>query len=211
MRIWLRYEKNTHAKYISHLDFLRAMTRTLKRAGIPVSYSQGFNPHPKLSFALPLPLGTTSITELMEIETDFDMDLTKLIDLLNDASPLGIKFLEAGVSVDKNKFRAIGFSKYKVKPDKIISKEELFSFLSMNEIITAKKTKSGIKDTDIKKDILSIVIEDDSFIMTLAAGNESNLKPETVLCAMKENIPTFTFEDYDCIRTGILDKNGMFI
>ena len=210
-RMWLRYEKGEEAKYISHLDFLRAMTRTLKRAEIPVSYSQGFNPHQKLSFALPLPLGTTSICELMELETDMEIAPEELVERLNKNVPFGIKFLESGISPDKNKFKAIAYSKYVVKPYCDIKEDELLSFLAKDEIITLKKTKSGEKETDIKKDINSIKIEGDNLIMILAAGNDANLKPEVVIRAMNENIDGFECEMFDCKRTGIMDKNLNYV
>ena len=209
--MWLRYEKGEAAKYISHLDFLRAITRTIRRAHRPVKYSEGFNPHMKLSFALALPLGTTSVTELMEIELNEDLTPEEILEKLNKESLMGIRFIEAGISPDKNKFKAIGFAKYKVTPDKMITEDELSAFLAKDEIVTMKKTKSGTKPTDIRGDIASIKIEGGSLIMILSAGNDANLKPETVLSAMKENIEGFSFEDYDSVRTGILDKTMAYI
>ena len=62
----LIYEKTDAAKYISHLDFVRVMGRMMRRASVPVAFSEGFNPHPLLVFALPLSVGYTSGCELME-------------------------------------------------------------------------------------------------------------------------------------------------
>ena len=210
-RMWLRYEKGEDAKYISHLDFLRAMTRTLRRAEIPVSFSQGFNPHPRLSFALPLPLGTTSICELMELETDMEISPDELVARLNNFVPFGLKFTESGISPDKNKFKAICWSKYKITPETMPSEEDIAAFLSEKEIITLKKTKSGEKETDIKKEIASIKIAGNDLIMILAAGNDAYLKPEFALCAMEKYIKGFSAGDYDCVRTGILDKEFKYI
>ena len=165
----------------------------------------------KLSFALAVPLGTTSVTELMEIELNDDLTPEEILEKLNKESLMGISFIEAGISPDKNKFKAIGFAKYKVTPDKMITEDELSAFLAKDEIVTMKKTKSGTKPTDIRGDIASIKIEGGSLIMILSAGNDANLKPETVLSAMKENIEGFSFEDYDSVRTGILDKTMAYI
>ena len=210
-RMWLRYEKGEDAKYISHLDFLRAMTRTLRRARIPVSFSQGFNPHPRLSFALPLPLGTTSITELMELETDMEIAPEELVERLNKFVPFGLKFIESGISPDKNKFKAISWSKYKITPENIPSDEELEKFSELKEIITLKKTKSGEKETDIKAEIASVKKEGNSLIMILAAGNDAYLKPEFALSAMEKYIEGFSAGNYDCVRTGILNKEFSYI
>ena len=210
-RMWLRYEKGEDAKYISHLDFLRAMTRTLRRAEIPVSFSQGFNPHPRLSFALPLPLGTTSITELMELETDMEIAPGELVERLNKFVPFGLKFTESGISPDKNKFKAICWSKYKITPDNMPSEKEIEDFLGLKEIITLKKTKSGEKETDIKAEIASVKIERDSLIMILAAGNDAYLKPEFALSALDKYIKDYSVGEYECVRTGILDKEFKYI
>ncbi len=75
MRVILQFEKTGSAKYFSHLDVLRAMQRALRRARVPVAYSQGFNPHMQLSFATALSLGQQSRAELL------DMKLTRMVDL----------------------------------------------------------------------------------------------------------------------------------
>lgn len=209
-RFWLRYEKSEDAKYISHLDFLRAMTRTLKRAHIPVSYSQGFNPHPKLSFALPLPLGTTSICELMELELDRDLPPEELCTTLNRFVPFGLHFIEAGVSPDKSKFRRIAFSKYRIKPDNLPDPDLLSAFFDRSEIVTEKRTKSGTRPTDIKKDIASLSVKDDALFMVLAAGNDANLKPETVMTALTD-LTGYAPGDWSCTRIGILDAEQNYI
>ncbi|MDP4133318.1 MAG: TIGR03936 family radical SAM-associated protein [Bacillota bacterium] len=210
-RIWLRYEKKDLAKYISHLDFVRAMNRTLRRGEVPVSYSQGFNPHPKLSFALPLSLGTTSNCELIELEVDTDMAPEEIIERLNSKAPVGLKFVDGGILEDKKMFNKIGYAKYQVTPDIMPSESQIEDFLKRDNMVVKKKTKSGINETDIRKDIDSIKIEDTSLIMVLAAGNEANLKPETVILAMNTYIEGLSIDDYDCERTGILDKNKKYV
>ncbi len=210
-RMWLRYEKGVEAKFISHLDFLRAITRTLRRAEIPVKFSEGFNPHPRLSFALPLPLGTTSITELMEMETDMEIAPEELIERLNLAVPFGIRFIEAGISPDKNKFKEIRYSRYKIVMENSLSDKDLEDFLVLPEIITIKKTKSTEGETDIKKDIKDIKKEGEDIVLTLSAGNDGYLKPEVALSAMAKYIDGFSPSDYECVRTGILDKDLRYI
>jgi radical SAM-linked protein len=67
MRLVIKYTKEERVKYISHLDFLRLVQRAIRRADIPVAYSQGFNPHPRLSFASALAVGVTSEGEYLDI------------------------------------------------------------------------------------------------------------------------------------------------
>jgi radical SAM-linked protein len=66
-RLRLRFSRGEELKYISHLDLMRLWERALRRAGIPIAYSEGFSPHPRISLAAPLPVGVTSEAELMDI------------------------------------------------------------------------------------------------------------------------------------------------
>jgi radical SAM-linked protein len=66
-RLRVRFSRGQELKYISHLDLMRLWDRVLRRAGIPVAYSEGFSPHPRLSLAAPLPIGVTSEAELMDL------------------------------------------------------------------------------------------------------------------------------------------------
>ena len=80
-------------KYISHLDLLRTFTRAIHRAGLPVRYSQGFNPHQLITFSLPLALGTTSETEFVDIDFEDNADKLTVVKDLNQC-PLISEFLK---------------------------------------------------------------------------------------------------------------------
>ena len=101
MRIVVKYTIGEKVKYISHLDFMRAVQRALRRAEIPVAYSKGFNPHPRLSFASALAVGTTSEGEYLDIVLEREMDPQILCYRMNEKLPEGIRFLKC-VVVDEN-------------------------------------------------------------------------------------------------------------
>ena len=84
------YQKKGRAKYISHLDINRLMQRVLKRAGLPVWYTEGFNPHIYLTFALPLSLGYESDFETMDFRLTEEMNLQQVQQILNQNMPEGI-------------------------------------------------------------------------------------------------------------------------
>jgi len=88
-------------RFTSHLDLQRTMERTIRRAGLPLSYSQGFNPHPKLIIAAALPLGITSECELLEIWLDNEISANEIILSLRDSVPPGIEIHKAE-SIDLN-------------------------------------------------------------------------------------------------------------
>jgi len=91
IRIW--FEKRARAKYISHLDLMRAMSRAVRRAALPIWYTEGFNPHPYLSFPLPLPLGQEGLREALDLRlTEETQDIAAR---LNAVLPEGLRVLEA--------------------------------------------------------------------------------------------------------------------
>lgn len=186
------YQKNGIAKYISHLDFVRAMNRILRRGGVPVAYSQGFNPHPLLSFALPLSVGTTGGAELLELTLSEPLSPEVLLHRLNGAAPGGVSFVRAYVTEDKNAIKGIAFAKYLVTLKQIPEEQQVDAFLQNAQIVVLKRTKSGEKETDIRPMIAEMkMLPGGALAMTLAAGNTQNLKPETVLLAMEKYILGF--------------------
>lgn len=91
MRRWqLSFSRGDELKFLSHLDLMRLWERALRRAGLPLAYSQGFSPHPRLSLALPLPVGVTSQAELMELWLQRPLALDRLLEPLRRQLPQGI-------------------------------------------------------------------------------------------------------------------------
>ena len=95
IRLW--FKKEGLAKYISHLDLVRCMARALKRSGLPVWYTQGFNPHIYLTFAQPLSLGQESECEIMQFRLVEELPLNEVKDRLNAALPAGLQVLAAAL------------------------------------------------------------------------------------------------------------------
>ena len=93
IRIW--FSKRGRAKYISHLDLMRAMSRAVRRAALPIWYTEGFNPHPYLSFPLPLPLGQEGLREAMDLRLLDDMPLDEIARRFDKVLPEGIEVLGA--------------------------------------------------------------------------------------------------------------------
>ena len=211
----LKYQKSEEARYISHLDFVRTIGRTFKRANLPVKYTQGFNPHIIMSVALPISVGVLSNSEYMDIELIENMKTSDLIQSINDNIPLGLKILDAKKLTDSDKsFNKIESAKYLVYTigNGDINVED---FLSLKEVVVEKKTKKGISDVDIRKDIKDIKYlgkdeEYDVFVMQLSAGSIANLKPETVLNAFCKFMGYKT-DFYKVVRTNIYFENNINI
>lgn len=148
----LRFSKTGKAKYISHLDLMATMRRALLRAGIRLSYSMGFNPHPYLSVALPLQVGCGSLCELMDFESEGFAEGANPIKALNAGLPDGIEASEMYAA--GRKFSEIAWLDIKCEiyydngsPPGIV--ERLGGLFRSESLIIQKKTKRGVSDIDV--------------------------------------------------------------
>lgn len=203
------YKKYGRAKYISHLDMVRVFNRVFRRAGIHVAYSEGFNPHPKISFALPLPVFYESECEVLIFSLSEDVSEEELSRRFASAMPEGLSITK--VCRGKPRVKELDSALCIVSSENVPAEEELKGFLALSEITVPKKTKSGIKDTDIKPDIRDIKIKNGKMEMRLAAGSRSNLKPEVVINAMNKYIEGFSAGECEYLRTALFDENAIQI
>lgn len=207
----LKYSRGAEVKYISHLDFVRMFHRSVRRSGLPMSFSQGFNPHPIMTVAMPLSVGVTSDCEFMKIGFEGEFSEAEIKTALNSALPAGFAVLRAkkveGKELD---FAKLDRAEYTVGIElKKSYTPDLDDFLKNEKIIVMKKSKSGVKEADVKPYIHSLeIIDADGVFITLkmcvAAGNIYNLKPETVLDAIAKYQPEFEVEFSAVHRNRIL-------
>ena len=188
----LTFAKEGRARYISHLDLMRTMQRAIKRAKVPIWYTQGFNPHMYLMFPLALPLGTDSRTESMDISLTEDIPFDKLLEMLNSSMPEGLYFVKAARPV--RKITDIAAAEYEIEASADIPAGEALEkwqeFISQEEINIEKRTKAkkgkkpGVKLIDIKPHITVLaaeVREDRLFLrFRLPAGVDLNLNTGVV-------------------------------
>ena len=191
-----KYKKTDELKYIAHLDTLRVFTRAIRRAKLPVAYSQGFNPHPLIAFMMPLSLGFTSNCEYVDI--GFESIPEQLANTLDKALPDG--FIITGCYEPQDGPVDITACEYSVSFEKPIDTEGIKRFFEMDELTVDKKSKKGIKQVDIMPMILGYDISETKIIMTLSAGTVSNLNPELVL----KHMPLDEENTYNVCREKIL-------
>ncbi len=156
IKIRVQYSKTGLMRFLSHLELATLLTRALSRADIPVVYSRGFNPHPKISFAPPLPVGIEGLKEYLDIEVIPPIDVHMLIQRLNATLPEGISVSSAKV-IPKDSKTLSSFVKgyiYSVKCngcDRGYLKNRIESLMQKNSIIIARKTKKGVKGLNIRE------------------------------------------------------------
>ena len=192
----VRFSKTGMLKYISHLDLLRTVQSALIRARIPVWYTEGFNPHQKLVFALPLSLGTESVCELLDVRLTHAVDPEEAKEALDRASPPGLRALEAYPA--ENKFTGICWAQYLIRTGAPVD----LSPFEAPELIVSKRSKSGEKPVDIKPKIKSFALTDGGVRLVLRAAVNDFLGPETVA-------PLITDGEYSTLRTNVFFEDGV--
>ena len=115
----IKYGRYDQVKYISHLDMLKLFARASRRCDLPVAYSEGFNPHPLFVFGMPIPVGTTSEAEYVDITLTVPMKPEVLMDQLNSAMPEAVRILEAVLLPERapNIMKSVVASQYRVTAD----------------------------------------------------------------------------------------------
>jgi radical SAM-linked protein len=186
-KIRLRFSKSGALKFIGHLDFLRAFQQTVRRAGLPAAFSQGFNPHLLISFALPLPLGMESANDYADLTLENEMPCDEIVEKLNAAAPAGL-VVKAAYPAENKAASVVSVADYAVdlansgEFDRAKILHAIEQIKQSKSIVIPKKTKKGIKDTEIRPDIYAIeMLQGESrLLMRLSAGSARFLHPITV-------------------------------
>lgn len=168
MRMIARLQKGDELRFISHLDLQRLLQRALRRASLPVKYSQGFNPHPLLSFSSALSVGYTSSAEWIDIRLEDGVTADSFRARINAALPRGLEVLEAREIEEglPTLTALITRAGYRVRialsaPLGAQALEEGLKALLSGEILVEKRTKGGMKTVDIRPMVLSASLVDE--------------------------------------------------
>ena len=213
MRIIYRFGKLGRLRYISHLDLQRFMMRALRRTDLPVSYSQGFNPHPQMSFASALAMGWASTAELMDIKLDPDHALEQM----RSALPPEMPVYSCRLVEDRHPalMANLVMADYRVElkgadAEKIIGAVD--SYLAEETVMGVRKTKSGEKEVNIRPQTIALSVQDNALCARLMLTPEDTLKPDTLVGALATRSGAVDYESSIC-RTALLTKreNGEII
>ena len=209
----VRFYKKGSLAYIAHLDLVRTMTKAIARAKIPVRYSEGFNPHPRLSFATAMSIGLESECEFMDIRLEKTVDPAALLEALNQNLTEELAGTEAYIPVFK--LNDIAYSSYVFRIRTEGASEALARLceeaLHRSPVTVFKRSKSGDKDTDISGSIKSVSarFEKDELVLDacLAADNAGFLNPEYLITYLKGTLGILSgdplSQGYTIVRTGL--------
>ncbi|MBR2916916.1 MAG: TIGR03936 family radical SAM-associated protein [Clostridia bacterium] len=204
----LKFSKTGMGKYISHLDLLRAFTRAITRAELPVRYTQGFNPHQIITFSLPLPIGVTSETEFVDIDFEETAENSVIMEKLNENLPPDIRILGVGELIHSATDIVLASYEIVLKSPMDIDREKTENFFKKTEIPVMKKTKKGDKEVNLAEYINSVEfgeITDREIKMTvvLSAGGAMNIKPDIMISALEKELEIGEFDEVYIHRTKI--------
>jgi radical SAM-linked protein len=217
--IRIEFTKEGNAKYISHLDLIRTIQRSVRRAEVPVEYSKGFNPHSKIAYGPALAVGISGGGEFMDMDLNVNMDEAELTERLNGCLPAGIKVTKAQyipenapsltASIDAAEYRITGCLE---SPDTEFG-QRLREFFERDSIFIERTDKRGRKKkVDIKPMIIKVLralADNGGFILELIldTGSKSNLKPSDLISALERDTST-SLRDISIHRERLMIKRG---
>ena len=184
------FEKSERLRHIGHLDIQRAVQRALRRSGLPVSYSKGFNPHILLTFASALSTGAAGRREIMDVQLEHDVTPGEFLTAMNGAMPPAMQLSFAKVVDDRHValMAQVQAADYTITILDEAAGEKLVSalpgFLAQESIITMRKTKSGMKETDIRPLLLELTGEGCVLHAVMTLTERLACKPNMLLEAL---------------------------
>ena len=209
----MRFSKTGRAVYISHLDLMRTITRAFLRAECRLKYSEGFNPHPNISIALPLSVGCESVCEIMDFKMREDMPCEEIKNRLETQFPEGIAVIDVYESerkVKEIKWLSIsGVLEYDER-DAATMAGKLNEFYAAESIVITKKTKRGMGESDIRPAIRDISFAQsgrDVSMRALISAQEPTLNPELIADALRQLAPDIAPDFAKFRRLEIFDEN----
>ena len=214
----IKFRKVGNLQYISHLDLQRTFSRVLVRAGLPLWYTKGFNPHIKMVFGMPLPVGSESECELLDVRIEREMSADEMLSRLNAELTDELRAIEVYPAVGK--FSDIAFAEYEYTirtagADAEMA-EAIQGVLSTAPLTVLRRTKSGEKETDILPMIHRAAVTLEHGLIrihaVLSAGEGSYLNPELLMTALRSRTPILrgdpTKEGYRILRRRVLLSDG---
>ncbi len=194
-KLRLKFTKHGPIKFIGHLDVMRYFQKAIRRAEIDIKYSEGFSPHQILSFAQPLSVGSTSDGEYLDMTVNSMTSTTEIMNSLNEVMNEGISITAIQELDDKAEkamtscYAARYIIKFRSnsKPD-FNWIDEFEKYLSKDKLPAIKKTKSGMKEIDMKHMIFNYSFghENDSVDLLLSMSSSETLKPALLFTGFYE-------------------------
>lgn len=190
MRMIVRFGKNPRLRFISHLDLQRFFQRALNRTGLPIAFSQGFNPHPVMAFASALALGWTSDYEVLDVRLSAPIGRKRAEDAMRAALPGDLPVIQVKMVEDRlpSLMPMVYASEYRID-NSGVTEEMLADFRAQETVTAVRRTKSGEREINIRPLAYDLRLDGDALIARLALTDKDTLKPDLLVKTLtgKEN------------------------
>lgn len=175
MKMLVKFSKLRGAVFMSHLDLLRCVQRIMRRAGLPVNYSQGFNPHQILSFAQALSLGMESVGEYFETELTERVTPEQFVKRFNEHAPEDVQAIAAREMAKKepSAMAAVAAADYAILPAVGDWQAAIDKLLAMQVYMYTKRTKSGSRQVDMRSRVIEAAYEGGVITCRLSCGDDN--------------------------------------
>ncbi len=187
MKLRIRFAKTGSMKFIGHLDTMRFFQKLMRLAEIDVRYSEGYSPHPIMSFALPLGVGVESTGEYLDLEVNSTDSSEESLRRLNACMPEGLQALSYKKLPDnaKNGMAMVAAADYHIAPKDgampALDEKIRSLFQEAPQFLIEKKTKKSVRELDLKQYVYTFSCDGEGIFLKLSAGSETNIKPELLL------------------------------
>jgi radical SAM-linked protein len=185
----IRMTKTGPTKYMSHLDFIRTIERSARRAELPMTLSGGFNPRPRMSFSPALPVGVSSISEFVDIMLKEPVDMDEASERLNESFPAGMRIVSSRILppntpalsaiIQAASYRLDLHGETQVRLDCVL--KAIDTLLSRDSIEVTRVTPKGVRRVDLRPLIYEMRVDAHSSLVsvhaTCASGSEGNVRP----------------------------------
>ena len=219
----VRLGKGNEIRFVSHLGFMRAFERTVRRARIPVAYSGGYHPHPKISFATALGVGMTSEAEYLDMELDAadsgDLCTQDVFERLQLAAPPGMPVMAVCTAHGRPTLAScVEWASYRVGVHDDVGhelKDAVLEFLSSDSAIAEVNTKSGRRRVDIRPMVHEIRrLGSGALECTLACGGRAHLRPQDLIAHLHSmqgrGLSVGSVQGYESIGQLRIHRTGLY-
>lgn len=212
MKMLVVFEKKERLRHVGHLDLMRAMQRALRRSGVPIAFSQGFNPHLLVTFAAPLSVGMPGLREVMEVPLSAEISEEEFKEKLRAALPPELPCVAVRAVEDRHPapMAQLFAAAYRVTVQENAAEilAAIPSLLEKESVMAMKRTKSGDKLTDIRPMIYEMKkVDDQRFDCVLALCEAATCKVELLMDALTAEAKLESRPRYLAVRTQLLGKD----
>ena len=187
-KLRLRYAKRGPARFTSHRDFGRALERALRRAEIPMAYSSGFSPHPRISYANAAPTSAASEAEYVELGLSEVCDPAKVLEALNDVLPHGFVVLDVAEAVKAPLGELLQASDWVISlagAEPGVLSSAASALLGKETYAVERMTKNGMRSFDVRSAVVSLTATDDETLLLRSIHQTPLVRPDDVVTALR--------------------------